>query len=245
MILTTFPPRTLAAWSAGPSLEPKRSSTSAWSKAGLDFVLALLLLALTAPLLLLAAVLIKLTSRGPAFATHTRVGKDGRSYTLYKLRTHTCGTSPHDPPRFLVGWLLRRTHLDALPQMWNVLRGQMSLVGPRPERPELVEQLEQLLPCYRERLRVRPGITGLAQVQFPDDTDLPSIRRKLACDLYYVQRTSFWLDVRLLLSSGLHLARVPFPVARKLLRVPSGKFIEWFYETLEAHAEANAEPAPA
>ena len=139
----------------------------------------------------------KLTSPGPAFYTQTRVGQGGRPFTIYKLRTmiHNCESltgprwcMPGDPRVTPAGWLLRVTHLDELPQLLNVLRGEMSLVGPRPERPEFLPQLERALPAYRQRLVVRPGVTGLAQVKLPADTDLDSVRRKLAHDLYYIER---------------------------------------------------------
>src|SRR5438034_8663538 len=99
-----------------------------------------------------------------------------------------------DPRVTRVGRFLRRYSLDELPQLCNVLRGEMSLIGPRPERPEFVLKLEQSLPRYRERLRVRPGITGFAQVQLPADCDLESVRRKLAYDLYYIESMGPWLD---------------------------------------------------
>ena len=136
-----------------------------------------------------AAIVVKLTSRGPAFYTQIRLGQDGRAYAIYKLRTMTHDCEKLSGPQWskkgdcrvtAVGRLLRRSHLDELPQLWNVLRGEMSLIGPRPERPEFVPRLERSLPHYRARLHVRPGVTGLAQVQLPPDTDLGSVRRKLA-----------------------------------------------------------------
>ena len=138
--------------------------------------------------------------RRPAWA------RDGRPFTLFKIRTmaHDCEkasgarwSTPGDPRITRVGAFLRKTHLDELPQLWNVLRGDMSLVGPRPERPEFTPLLEQVVPHYRDRLAVRPGVTGLAQVQLPADTDLDSVRRKLAYDLYYIRHLNGWLDLRL------------------------------------------------
>src|SRR6185437_15316966 len=134
-------------------------------KAVFDYVAAACLLVVTSPVILLAALLVKLTSRGPAFYTQTRLGQHGRPYTIYKIRTmtHDCEKNGAkwatiaDPRITRVGGLLRRTHLDELPQLWNVLRGEMSLVGPRPERPEFVPGLEQAIPHYRHRLLVRPG----------------------------------------------------------------------------------------
>jgi lipopolysaccharide/colanic/teichoic acid biosynthesis glycosyltransferase len=200
-----------------------------------ECALALVLLLLTAPLIGLASLLVKLTSRGPAFYTQTRVGRHGRIFTIYKLRTmiHNCESLtgprwaiPGDPRVTWLGHLLRVSHLDELPQLVNVLRGDMSLIGPRPERPEFVQELERAVPYYRERLRVRPGVTGLAQVQLPADSDLDSVRRKLQYDLYYIRKSNFWLDLRILLCTACYVLGVPFRVSGKLFRIPSGEEIE-------------------
>src|SRR5205807_1806996 len=108
--------------------------------------------------------------------------------------------------------------------------GDMSLVGPRPERPEFVPGLEQALPHYRERLRVRPGVTGLAQIQLPADTDIDSVRRKLAYDLYYVRYMGPWLDLRILAGTALKVFGVPFEKIRKLFFVPSREAVETVYQ---------------
>src|SRR5262249_51340293 len=140
-------------------------------------------------------------------------------YRIYKLRTMAhncerltgaCWAKVQDPRVTNLGKFLRCTHLDELPQLWNVLRGEMSLIGPRPARPEFVLRLQEPLPRYGERMRARPGVTGLAQVQLPADTDLESVRRKLHCDLYYIERFHFWLDVRILLATGLKVGAIPF-----------------------------------
>jgi lipopolysaccharide/colanic/teichoic acid biosynthesis glycosyltransferase len=203
-----------------------------------DWLAALVLLLLAAPVILVTALVVKLTSRGPALYSQTRLGRNGRPYRIYKIRTmtHECErhggaqwSTPGDPRVTPVGRVLRRTHLDELPQLWNVLRGDMSLVGPRPERPEFVPQLERAIPYYSARLLVRPGVTGLAQVQLPPDTDLASVRRKLAYDLYYVRQMSPWLDLQILLSTVCHVLSVPFAVPRALLAVPSGDAVEDVY----------------
>jgi lipopolysaccharide/colanic/teichoic acid biosynthesis glycosyltransferase len=200
-------------------------------KAAVDFLLAAVLLALATPLILVSAVLVKFTSRGPAFYSQTRVGLRGRAFRIYKLRTmrHNCEAktgarwaTAGDPRVTPVGAFLRTTHLDELPQLWNVLRGDMALVGPRPERPEFVSRLAVEVTGYAERLRVRPGVTGLAQVQLPADTGIESVRLKLAYDLHYIEHATLWLDVRLILSTGLKMLHVPFRVSRLLLRIPSG-----------------------
>jgi lipopolysaccharide/colanic/teichoic acid biosynthesis glycosyltransferase len=199
-----------------------------------DLLFALVLLVLSALPILLAMLLVKLTSRGPVFYSQVRVGRGGRPFTLHKIRTmtHKCESltgirwsTPGDPRITPVGRFLRRTHVDELPQLWNVVCGHMSLVGPRPERPEFVPHLEQAIPRYSERLLVRPGLTGLAQVQLPPDTDLESVRLKLAYDLYYVGHESWHLDLRLLVATALHVFHVPFPVIRRLIGLQSRDII--------------------
>jgi lipopolysaccharide/colanic/teichoic acid biosynthesis glycosyltransferase len=204
-------------------------------KTAADFVLALGLTVVALPVMALLATAVKLSSRGPAFYTQTRVGCGGRPFTIYKLRTmiDNCESLtgprwcvPGDPRVTRLGWLLRVTHLDELPQLINVLRGEMSLVGPRPERPEFVPELERSLPAYRQRLVVRPGVTGLAQIKLPADTDLDSVRRKLAHDLYYIERLSLWLDLRLLVGTALYAAGVKPALTGRLIGVPDSPAIE-------------------
>jgi lipopolysaccharide/colanic/teichoic acid biosynthesis glycosyltransferase len=224
------------------------------SKDVVDFLVALLLLIIAGPVILLAALLVRLTSRGPAFYTQLRVGLHGRLFWVIKLRTmkHNCEgdsgpkwATAKDPRVTWIGSLLRRTHLDELPQLWNVLRGEMSLVGPRPERPEFVSPLEMCIPLYRDRLLVRPGITGLAQVQLPPDTDIESVRRKLAYDLYYVQRVSLWGDLRILLSTVLKVLGFPFVVLRAVAWLPRPEVVRENYAQLIAPAELEPRMQPA
>lgn len=216
-----------------------------------DFTCALVLIILTAPLLAFAALLVKLTSRGPVLYTQTRLGRFGQPFTIFKLRTmqHNCEAAsgpkwscPGDSRITPLGRFLRKSHLDELPQLWNVLRGDMSLIGPRPERPEFVPSLEDALPGYRDRLLVRPGITGLAQVQLPPDTDLNSVRRKLAHDLYYIRTLSWWLDFRILLATGTQFVGIPSVLARFVLRMPGGARVESAYENAAAPAVAGLQP---
>ncbi len=192
----------------------------------LDVVLTVPLLIIAAPIIFVAGLCVRLTSRGPALYTQLRVGRQGRLYTIYKIRTMTADCERQSGPRWAatndprvttVGRVLRRLHLDELPQLWNVLRGEMSLIGPRPERPEFVATLQEALPNYRQRLAVRPGVTGLAQVQLPPDSDLASVRRKLAHDLYYLRQLSLWLDFRILLATVLYVGGVRPGVLARLL----------------------------
>lgn len=160
------------------------------------------------PALLLLILYVKLLDpRGRAIIAQVRVGQHGRLFTMFKLRTMRIDAEPdrravlagRGDPRILPGcrWI-RRTHLDELPQLWNVLRGEMSLVGPRPERPQRHEQLVRDVPGFERRLAVKPGITGLAQLYNGYDTDLPSITRKLEYDLQYIRRMGLLLDALLL-----------------------------------------------
>jgi lipopolysaccharide/colanic/teichoic acid biosynthesis glycosyltransferase len=180
-----------------------------------DFVIALTLAILALPIYLLIALAVKLTSRGPVLYSQVRLGQNGRPFEILKIRTmqHDCErvsgarwSLPGDPRVTPLGRFLRLTHLDELPQLWNILRGEMSLVGPRPERPEFVPALERAIPSYRARLLVRPGITGLAQVQLAADTDLAAVRRKVDYDLHYIRHFSCWLDVRILACTALHIS---------------------------------------
>lgn len=194
-----------------------------------DTAVALVLLIATAPLVLLLLGLVKLTSRGPALYTQARQGRGGRLYTIYKIRSmyHECELvsgpmwSTTDDPRVTpLGRLLRKTHLDELPQLWNVVRGDMSLIGPRPERPELAGELQRTYPHFPDRLLVRPGITGLAQIQLPADSDLPGVGRKLACDLCYIRRMGPWLDLRIAVGTVLKIMGVPLATIREKLVLP-------------------------
>jgi lipopolysaccharide/colanic/teichoic acid biosynthesis glycosyltransferase len=181
-------------------------------RALIEWSVAFALLVAAAPILLALGLIVGLTSEGPIVYSQWRVGRSGKPFRIYKLRTmtHRCETLTgpvwaiaDDPRMTRVGRWLRDSHLDELPQLWNVLCGQMSLIGPRPERPEIAARIEQTLPEFRHRLLVRPGITGLAQMRLPADSDLDTVRRKLALDLYYIQHLSPLLDARLVVSTPL------------------------------------------
>lgn len=185
-----------------------------WCKAVIEWPIALILLAVSAPVVVALAVLAKASSPGPAFYCQMRLGRNGVPFWMYKIRTmtHNCEVStgatwaaPQDPRVTRLGQILRETHLDELPQLWHVLRGQMSLIGPRPERPELAARIEERFPQFRQRLQVRPGLTGLAQVNLPADTNLDGVGDKLAYDLYYIRHVSLLLDLRVSLCTALYL----------------------------------------
>jgi lipopolysaccharide/colanic/teichoic acid biosynthesis glycosyltransferase len=221
-----------------PVAESRRASWYDTTKVALDFAAALLLLVFTAPLMLLAILLIKITSPGPVIYSQTRLGKNGKPFTIFKLRTmtHNCESltgaqwsTPGDSRVTAVGRWLRKTHIDELPQLWNVLRGDMSLIGPRPERPEFCPQLEQAIPLYRERLCVRPGVTGFAQVQLPPDTDFDSVRIKLAYDLHYIQTCGFWFDMRVYLGTFLKVIGLSLASIGVLCAFPTRAAVESAY----------------
>ncbi|MCG8405057.1 MAG: sugar transferase [Phycisphaerales bacterium] len=178
-----------------------------------DIVMSSIGLVLTAPLFLLVTVAIRFRSNGPVFYSQTRLGQGGRTFTLYKFRTmrndaegdgSETGSSaqwaqPNDPRITPIGRFLRKSRLDELPQLWNILKGEMSVVGPRPERPEFVGPLSSLIPFYDERHLIKPGLTGWAQINFSYGSSVSDARRKLQLDLYYIKHTSLELDLIILL----------------------------------------------
>lgn len=173
-------------------------------KAVVEVPLAAALLVAAVPVLLLAMLAVRLTSRGPALYSQTRVGRGGRVFTLYKVRTmaHDCESltgprwsMPGDPRITPVGAVLRALHVDELPQFWNVLTGDMALIGPRPERPEICKDLRRAVPGYDRRHVVKPGITGFAQIHLPPDTSLRSVKNKVAYDRFYVLRMGAGMDL--------------------------------------------------
>lgn len=198
-------------------------------KTFLDRIAAALLLIPGLPLIGFLVVLIRLTSRGPGIYSQERVGKGGRIYTMYKLRsmrsdaetaTGPVWSIPGCDPRVTpLGYWLRKLHLDELPQLFNVLKGEMSLIGPRPERPWFVKQLAEQIPNYTQRLRILPGVTGMAQINLPPDTDLDSVRRKLVLDLEYVEKAGVMLDCRILLCTLLRIVGLSGETAMRLMRL--------------------------
>ncbi|MFW5883762.1 MAG: sugar transferase, partial [Verrucomicrobiota bacterium] len=174
-------------------------------KRTVDIVGALVGLSLAAPIMAVLALLIRRESPGPVIYRQTRTGKGGRPFTIYKMRsmrldaeatTGTVWAVKDDPRRLRIGTFMRSTNLDELPQFWNVLKGDMSLVGPRPERPELIEKFEREIPHYNPRHLVKPGITGWAQVNgLRGDT---SLTERIRYDLYYIENWSVFLDFQIM-----------------------------------------------
>ncbi len=173
-------------------------------KRGLDVVLAILALILAMPICLVTALLIKATSPGPVLFRQSRVGREGRIFTLYKFRSMRSDAEKHSGPVWAaadddrvttVGKIIRKLRIDEIPQFINVLRSEMSFVGPRPERPFFVEELKKDIPYYTERLVVKPGITGWAQINYRYGASKEDAIEKLQYDLYYIKNMSIYLDV--------------------------------------------------
>lgn len=177
------------------------------AKEVLDVVLASIAMILSAPLLLVCAALIKISDGGPVFFIQTRAGRGGRDFRMYKLRSMFTDAESRSgaiwakkgDPRVmpLCRWM-RRSHVDELPQLINVIKGEMSLIGPRPERPEILAKLEQTYPDVRQRLAVKPGITGLAQIRNGYDTSVEAFRDKLAADVEYIRQRCWRLELKIL-----------------------------------------------
>lgn len=194
----------------------------------MNFTIALVGLLLTAPIMLVIGLLIKLTSRGPVFYRQARIGLDartsgalpndprrrmdlgGRPFTILKFRTMTVDAERHtgavwatqeDPRVTAVGRVLRKYRLDELPQLVNVLRGEMNIVGPRPERPTIFADLREKIPDYQRRQRAKPGITGLAQINQQYDSTIDDVRNKLRYDLMYIERQGLLEDLKIMLKT--------------------------------------------
>src|SRR5688500_3278964 len=207
---------------------PRLSRYFAW-KGIMDRLAAAALLLPGLPMIGLLVVLVRLTSRGPGVYRQVRVVRSGRTFTMYKLRSMRIDAerrsgptwaSPGKDPRVRgLGYWLRKLHLDELPQLINVVRGEMSLIGPRPERPEFVSVLGRYVADYHDRHAVLPGITGLAQINLPPDSDLDSVRRKVALDLEYIRTASLLLDVRMFLCTLLRMLGLRGDRAMRLMRV--------------------------
>jgi exopolysaccharide biosynthesis polyprenyl glycosylphosphotransferase len=171
---------------------------------------------LSIPFLIIVSIIIKINSEGPAIFKQTRVGKNGKTFTILKFRTMFMNaedeTGPtlakeNDPRVTRVGYWLRKLRLDEIPQFINVLKGDMSLVGPRPERPHFVNQFTKQIPLYTRRLRVRPGITGWAQVKWKYGGSLDTVREKTKYDLFYIENISLKMDAKILINTVLTIIK--------------------------------------
>jgi sugar transferase (PEP-CTERM system associated) len=183
---------------------------SSAGKRAFDVLVSAVILALTGPLIAVTALLVKLESKGPAFFRQRRVGLYGQPFDMLKLRSMredaevggVAVWAQKDDPRITrIGSVIRKLRIDELPQAWSVLKGEMSFVGPRPERPQFVADLEARLPYYAERHMVKPGITGWAQINYPYGASIEDARHKLEYDLYYAKNYTPFLDILILLQT--------------------------------------------
>lgn len=211
-----------------PSLPSESPERHALARRVLNMFVGVVGIVVTFPLWIVIGALVKLTSRGPIFHTQVRVGLDnrntsagpgdprrrsdmgGKPFTIYKFRTMHAAAEKHtgpvwatkkDPRVTWVGRMLRQYRLDELPQLINVLKGEMNVVGPRPERPTIFAELREVIPDYKLRQRARPGITGLAQVRRQYDSCLEDVQLKVEFDLQYVRQQSFWQDLKIMLET--------------------------------------------
>jgi exopolysaccharide biosynthesis polyprenyl glycosylphosphotransferase len=176
----------------------------------IDIVISITVLTLTLPVLLVIAILIRFTSDGPVIYKQIRVGRNEKPFTMYKFRTMQKDAeinsgpqwaSKNDPRVTPIGRWLRKLRIDEIPQLVNVLKGDMSLVGPRPERPHFVEKFSAEVPLYSRRHRVRPGITGWAQVKWKYDASMEDVREKTKYDLFYIENASLNMDAKILINT--------------------------------------------
>jgi sugar transferase (PEP-CTERM system associated) len=181
-------------------------STRLWKRAA-DVAFASIGLVLGAPLMALTAIAVRLDSSGPILYAQERVGENGQLFTVYKFRSMRVDAEPAGTPMWAqegdnrvtrVGRFIRATRLDELPQLWNVLTGAMSFVGPRPERPYFVDQLAREIPYYQQRHSVKPGLTGWAQIKYQYGSTVEDAVEKLRYDLYYIKHVSFALDLSIM-----------------------------------------------
>ena len=181
-----------------------KSPVAKFTKRVVGFFLSSIMLVLLAPLILIVAIAIKLDSKGPVLFSQERVGENGKIFTLYKFRSMKADAeavsgpvwAEEDDPRITrVGRIIRKLRIDELPQLWNVLKGDMSIVGPRPERPFFVEKLKNKVPYYKERFAVKPGVTGWAQVKYSYGSTEKDALEKLKYDLYYIKNMSLIMDL--------------------------------------------------
>ncbi len=196
-----------------PLMEVRPQIMNEWEdavKRAFDIFVSAIAIILTIPLWIVIALAIKLTSKGPIFYKQVRVGKNGVHFKILKFRSMRTDAEKqsgpvwagkNDPRVTKVGRILRKTHLDELPQFINVLKGDMSLVGPRPERPYFVDKLTKEIPLYSRRHRVRPGITGWAQIKHKYDENIEDVKMKLKYDLYYIENISWRLDLKILINT--------------------------------------------
>ena len=185
-----------------------------------DLAVMIITLPIIGSTILLFMLLTKLTSKGPVIYTQTRCSKDGKPFKMYKIRSMVVDAEAgkgavwakgmKDPRITTVGRIMRKLHIDELPQIYNVWKGEMNVIGPRPERPEFVAKLSKDVPGYEYRMLVLPGMTGLAQLNLPADSGMEDVRKKLVLDFEYIERASFFYDMRILAGTAFKFIRTKY-----------------------------------
>ena len=214
-----------------PQHGPQMSRTYRIVRRAADLAVGVPLALVLAPVVAVFAVLVKRESPGDAFYTQTRVGEGGKTFRIIKIRTMRQDAEADGRPRWSpggedpritkIGKFLRASHIDEFPQIVNVLRGEMTLIGPRPERPEFVDTLVESVPGYELRLNVKPGVTGLAQLRVPPDQTVDDVKAKVAHDVYYIEHLGPWLDARVSLATLRLLVTEVYRACGAPLRLPS------------------------
>ncbi|MFQ5788484.1 MAG: sugar transferase [Thermodesulfobacteriota bacterium] len=194
----------------------------------MDYSSSFIGLLIASPVLIVTGIAVKITSSGPVFYTQIRVGKDGRTFNIIKFRTmHASAesqtgpvwTKKNDSRVTTIGKFLRETHIDELPQLINVMRGDMSIIGPRPERPHFVDMLNEEIHGYTKRLAVKPGITGLAQCYCKYDETISDVKRKLRYDVLYIKNKCWRLDMAIIWRTlNISIFGDEHPILKKFLR---------------------------
>tara|TARA_A100001391_G_scaffold100523_1_gene66811 strand:+ start:74 stop:1084 length:1011 start_codon:yes stop_codon:yes gene_type:complete len=221
----------------------------------LDRCIGFVLLVLFSPVILALYLVVRATSRGPGFYKQERVGLNGKPFEIFKLRSMVQNAEKPGQPQWatkgdsrvnFVGRVLRKLHLDELPQLYNVCRGEMSLVGPRPERPQICEDLAQQISGYYLRTAVKPGVTGLAQINLPPDESIEDVRRKQILDLNYIDNANLWLDVRMIAATALRMVGVKGHIVTKLMRLDRTHLVKDVCSTQDSqHASSIRQVRPA
>lgn len=193
-----------------------------------DRCLGGILLVLFSPVIVALYFLVRATSRGPGLYKQERVGLNGKTFDIYKLRSMVQNAEKAGQPQWavkgdsrvnLVGRVLRKLHLDELPQLYNVVCGDMSLVGPRPERPQICDDLARKINGYYNRTAVKPGVTGLAQINLPPDESIDDVRRKQILDMNYIENAGLWLDTRMVVATALRMVGLKGVAVMRLMRL--------------------------
>ena len=209
-------------------------------KYAIERTMAVAMFVVASPFIAALIALVRMTSKGPGIYRQQRVGMHGEVFYVYKLRSMRVDAEKGGKPVWCskkdsrvtrVGKFLRSTHLDELPQLWNVVKGEMSLTGPRPERPEICEVLSNHIDDYYDRTVVKPGVTGLAQINLEPDETIADVKRKQFLDMHYIENAGFWLDARMLVATGLRVFFIKGERAMRMMKLCHRDLVNSVVET--------------